>query len=61
MAMQGMRLSALRYVWDQAISAQEIALHMREMHVSTMRLWYTSATKYEVSQYQCGNEGVEVR
>ena len=61
MAVQAMRFSALRYVWGPAISTQEIALQMREMHVPTMRLWYTSATKYEVSQYQCENEGVEVR
>ena len=60
MAVQAMRLSALRYVWGPAISAQEIALQMREMHVPTMRLWYTSTIKHQVSQYQCGNEGVEV-
>ena len=60
LAVQAMRFSTLRYVWGPAISAQEIALQMREMHVPTMRLWYTSTIKHQISEYQWENEGMEV-
>ena len=50
--MQGVRLSAVRYVWDEAISAQESALQLREMPIPTMRVWHTATNIHEVSQYQ---------